>query len=126
VTLDRDDLDHLHYGNAPGPDDNTPVWLNLTGGSLRVVDGARRIKSGETVIYGIPVREILSIAEEMAAGKIYEPVIAAGTPDDRRIVMVEGWARVTAFALVESRQHLGAMLASEPRVRNWAFYLPPG
>lgn len=117
VTLDRDDLAHVHYGAMQ-------EWANFSGGTLLVRDGARRIVNGDTDFPGIPVAHMIAIADRMRTGAIYEPVIAVATPDGPRIVLVEGWARTTAFAMVEERQELGAICTTVPLpvIETWNWF----
>jgi hypothetical protein len=46
--------------------------------------------------------------------------------DDSRIVMVEGWARMTAFAMVDEQQEIRGLVASGPlpTVHKWWFFIP--
>lgn len=125
VIFDRSDLTHIHYGNAFH--DGVPVWWDFTGGTLLVMDGARRITDGDTSIPDdLPVADMIAVADQMRTGATYERIIAMATPDDPRVVMVEGWARMTAFAMVEEKQEIRGLVASGPlaTVQKWWFFIP--
>lgn len=120
VTFTRADLSHMYFGNET-------EWSKLTQQSLLVTDAAEHIVIGDydsssSLVEAINV--IKGIAQNMRED--VEPVIAMGTQDHSVIVMVDGWKRMTAFAMVETKQELRGFFASGPlsEVQSWHFYPP--
>jgi hypothetical protein len=74
-------------------------WLDLSGGSRRPRDAARRIRAGE--VAGITAGVTVEEHEPFLAST--SELIAVTTPDDSRLVLVEGHVRLTAYALFPER-----------------------
>jgi hypothetical protein len=76
---------------------NWDCWLEASGGTRRAADAARRIRAGE--IRGVTVEE----HEAFADASTQPELIAATTPALAPLVLVEGHARLTAYALFPER-----------------------
>ena len=73
---------------------NWDWWLELSGGTRRPRDAARRIRAGE--VAGVTAEE----HEPLARASATQPeLIAATTPAHSPLVLVEGHFRLTAYAL---------------------------
>ena len=91
-------------------------WLRLSGGSRRPRDAARRIRAGE--IEGVGVEE----HEALAASR--HPLIAIATRAGKPLVLVEGHARLTAYALFPERlpPEVEILLGLSDAVPGWCQY----
>ncbi len=108
VEFSEADLPNIFYGFHS-------EWSEFTRNTFRVADGASRIKSGDQDLHSsIPVDGIKDMVPLMRAGERLPPVIAIGTPDAVTIVMVEGWARVTAWAVADAKNGLNALFGAGP------------
>ena len=76
---------------------NWEWWLDASGGSRRATDAARRIRAGELAGVSADEHEAFADAAEQPE------LIAATTPDLAPLVLVEGHARLTAYALFPER-----------------------
>lgn len=113
VLLDEADLGGLLYIDYD-------YWVELSGGSRLVVDGARNARASAAP-FGIPSDGFLEAAEALRAGRRFpEPILVtagAGAP----VVVLEGHVRATAHALIGTP--IGdALLGISPRMTGWALY----
>ncbi len=76
---------------------NWDWWNVVSDGTRSAVVAAERIRRGE--IEGVTVDEHAEIAGTLAATNRPPELIAATKPDHARVVLVEGHARLTAYAL---------------------------
>ena len=76
---------------------NWDWWLEASGGTRLAADAARRIRAGE--IPGVTVAEHEAFADAAAQPEL----IAASTDALEPLVLVEGHARLTAYALFPER-----------------------
>ncbi len=74
-------------------------WNELSGGSRLPRDAAIRIRSGITV-FGMSTDPFLKMAEALQQGAQFPELILVGTKPDADLVVLEGHARLTAYALV--------------------------
>jgi hypothetical protein len=94
---------------------NWDWWLEASGGSRRPSDAARRIHAGE--IPGVTVAEHETFADAAAQPEL----IAATTEALEPLVLVEGHARLTAYALFPERlpDELEILLGVSPAMTSW-------
>jgi hypothetical protein len=92
------------YWAALGPDEvvdilyiNWDWWLTFSGGTRRPRDAARRIRAGE--VAGINAADLEHVAAALTVTPPPPELIAATTRAHARLVLVEGHARLTAYAL---------------------------
>ena len=113
VLLGEDDLAALRYIDYD-------YWVELSGGSRRVADGAPNAQAGAAP-FGVPSDGFLELASAIAAGaRVPEPILVTAGPDDP-VVVLEGHVRVTAYALAGIA--VGeALLGTSPAMRRWALY----
>jgi hypothetical protein len=74
-------------------------WNELSGGSRLPSDAAIRIRKGATV-FGMSTHHFLEMAEELRRGTQYPELILVGAEAHSLLVVLEGHARLTAYALV--------------------------
>lgn len=76
-------------------------WTELSGGSRLATDAAPRIRAGAAP-FGRPSEWLLRLAEEVAAGAAFPPLILVTTGSDDRAVVLEGHARLAGLVLARS------------------------
>ena len=111
VTITPGDYDALLYTNYP-------IWTKLSGGSRKVVDGAKNtgsIAADEEAISGIQ-----AVAEAVKNGQRYPELIAVEAADG--IVLVEGHIRATAYVLAALDLEFEVILGTSLWMHNWVFY----
>jgi len=94
---------------------NWDWWLMASDGTRRAPEAARRIRAGE--IEGVTVEEHERFADAAA-----EPELIAATTDALHpLVLVEGHARLTAYALFPERlpAQLEVLLGISPEMPGW-------
>jgi len=77
---------------------NDDDWIELSGGSRRAADAAARIR------HGIEACEVDNggfwyLADALAAGAVFPELILVGVDEQGPLVVLEGHARLTAYAL---------------------------
>jgi hypothetical protein len=97
---------------------NWDWWLELSGGTRRPRDAARRILGGE--IEGVSAGGNEPIAAALAIGGQPE-LIAVTTPAHTPVVLVEGHARLTAYALFPDHlpRELEILLGVSEQIADW-------
>jgi hypothetical protein len=78
-------------------------WNELSGGSRLAIDAAPRIRAG-VAPFGVPSGGLLVLAQEVAAGARFPPLILVTTGPRGALVVLEGHAQLSAFML--ARDHL--------------------
>lgn len=76
---------------------NWDWWLDLSGGTRRPLDAAERIRRKEGEAAAAEVHE--PIAARLRSNERQPELIAVAPPDRSRLVLLEGHARLTAYAL---------------------------
>jgi hypothetical protein len=76
---------------------NWDWWLTLSGDTRQPRDAARRIRAGK--VAGVSAADAEHVAAALAATPPPPELIVATTPAQARLVLVEGHARLTAYAL---------------------------
>ena len=94
---------------------NWDWWLMASDGTRRASEAARRIRAGE--IEGVTVEE----HEPFADAAVQPELIAATTDALHPLVLVEGHARLTAYALFPERlpDELEILLGISPEMPGW-------
>jgi hypothetical protein len=82
-------------------------WNELSGGSRLAADAAPRVRAGITP-FGVPSDGLLAMAEQVAAGARFPPLILVTTSPPGDLLVLEGHGRLTAYML--ARDHLPAEL----------------
>lgn len=97
-------------------------WAELSGGTRLAVDAARRIRAGVTP-FGVPNDRVLAMAQAVAGGARFPPLILVTAGLGRRgdLVMLEGHVRLTAFMLARDRlpPELEILVGSSPTMARW-------
>jgi hypothetical protein len=95
-------------------------WAELSGGTRLAIDAAPRIHAGMTP-FGVPNDRVLSMAQAVADGARFPPLILVTTGLGGDLVVLEGHVRLTAFML--ARDHLPpeleVLVGSSPGMTRW-------
>lgn len=112
VAIETEDADKLKYANYE-------TWVQLSGGSRFVVDGAKRV---EAIQVGENANEnIKAVADDLRAGKRYPELIAVES-EGGFLILVEGHTRATAYVLARIAEPIEVFVGSSPQIKLWAFY----
>jgi len=113
VGLGRDDFPLLRYCNEQG----APGFVQLTGGTRRVVDAAANFERITTDAH----KHVKPVVTALRAGQTYPPLIAveSGVGD---LIMVEGYTRATAHAVVGPTAPVEFFIGRCPDLSQWPFY----
>src|SRR5437763_10152173 len=89
-------------------------WVEVSAGTRRPLDAARRIRDG--LVPGVTAEE----HERVAGGTL----IVVTNPQRAKFVLVEGHARLTAFALAPQRvpDELEVLLGVSPAIEEWSLF----
>lgn len=77
-------------------------WVELSGGTRLAVDAAARIRAG-VAPFGVPNEGVLGMAQAVADGTRFPPLILLTTGTGGDLVVLEGHVRLTAFMLARDR-----------------------
>jgi hypothetical protein len=77
---------------------NDDYWTVLSGGSRLATDAAIRIRQGIEA-FGVGNGGFWFLADALAAGAVFPELILLGAEEDAPLVVLEGHARLTAYAL---------------------------
>jgi hypothetical protein len=113
VRLGPGDFGLLRYGNqscAPG-------FFQLSGGTRRVVDAATNFPHVETDASP----HVTGVVESLRAGKTYPPLIAVNSMAGD-LILVEGYTRTTAYAVVGAFGPVDFLIGTSPHIQDWQFY----
>jgi hypothetical protein len=98
---------------------NYPTWVDLSGGTRVVADGAKNIDS---VVAAENVNQnVKALVVELRKGKRYPELIGVKNDNDE-IVLVEGHSRATAYAVAKLVEPVQSFVGSSPNMKDWAFY----
>jgi hypothetical protein len=112
VAIEAEDADKLKYANYE-------TWVQLSGGSRLVVDGAKGV---DAILVGENANEnIKAVANDLRAGKRY-PALVAVESEGGFLILVEGHTRATAYVLARIAQPMDVFVGSSPQMKHWAFY----
>jgi hypothetical protein len=96
-------------------------WDELSGGTCLAVAAAARIRAGVTP-FGVPNDRVLVMAQAVADGARFPPLILVTTGLGREaVVVLEGHVRLTAFMLARDRlpPELEVLVGSSPPMACW-------
>lgn len=77
---------------------NDDYWIELSGGSRLARDAAARIRQGIEA-FGVGNGGFWYLADALAAGASFPELILVGADENAPLVLLEGHARLTAYAL---------------------------
>jgi hypothetical protein len=98
-------------------------WVELSGGTRLAVDAAPRIRAG-VAPFGVPSDWALGMAQAVADGARFPPLILVTTRSGGDLVVLEGHARLTAFMLARDRlpPELEVLVGSSPVMTRWGLW----
>ena len=100
-------------------------WTALSGGTRSPVEAARRIRAGIEV-YGVSNAAFLDLADRLRKGLRVPPLILVAAMDENpdALVVLEGHARITAYALTSDAipDPIDVLVGSSPAIARWDEY----
>lgn len=99
-------------------------WVELSGGTRLAVDAAPRIRAG-VAPFGVSSDWALGMARAVADGARFPPLILVTNGSSaRRVVVLEGHARLTAFMLAHDSlpPELEVLVGSSPGMAGWGLW----
>ena len=95
-------------------------WIELSGGSRLAIDAVPRIRAG-VAPFSHPTDWILSLAQKVAAGARFPPLILVTTGSLGAVVVLEGHTRLTAFLLARDclPPEVEVLVGSSARLSCW-------
>jgi len=95
-------------------------WNELSGGSRLAVDAAPRIRAG-VAPFGVPSDGLLGLAQEVAAGARFPPLILVTTGARGALVVLEGHVRLSALMLARDHlpRELEVLVGSSATMTRW-------
>jgi len=98
-------------------------WVELSGGTRLAVDAAPRIRAG-VAPFGVPSDWALGMAQEVAGGARFPPLILLTTGPGGDLVVLEGHARLTAFMLARDSlpPELEVLVGCSPTMTCWGLW----
>lgn len=97
-------------------------WIEISGGSRLVVDGAKNIDTNQILEDDYNINEaIKTVAQEFKKGIRYPELIVAKGEDDF-LVLIEGHTRATAYALANIKENIKIIVGTSSQMNNWIFY----
>jgi hypothetical protein len=98
-------------------------WVDLSGGSRLATDAAPRIRAG-VAPFGVRSDWALGMAQALADGARFPPLILVTTGRDPDMVLLEGHARLTAYLLRPDAlpPELDVLVGTSPEIDAWGLY----
>jgi len=95
-------------------------WVELSGGTCLAVDAAPRIRAG-VAPFGVSSHWALGMAQAVADGARFPPLILVTTGPSGGLVVLEGHVRLTAYMLCPDRlpPELEVLVGSSPGAAGW-------
>lgn len=95
-------------------------WVELSGGTRLAVDAAARIRAG-VAPFGVPNDGALGMAQAVADGARFPPLILLTTGTGGELVVLEGHVRLTAYMLARDwlPPELEVLVGSSPAMTRW-------
>jgi len=95
-------------------------WVELSGGTCLAVDAAPRIRAG-VAPFGVSSDWALGMAQAVADGARFPPLILVTTGPSGGLVVLEGHVRLTAYMLCPDRlpPELEVLVGSSPGAAGW-------
>ncbi|HSZ03421.1 MAG TPA: hypothetical protein VK788_28255 [Terriglobales bacterium] len=109
VALEKIDIPRLKYLNHRN-------WIEFSGGTRLVSDGAKNIRS--RILPNNTNPQILAIADDVRNGKTYPELIAVAE-EGQDIILVEGHMRATAYILAGWSGPIDCILGASPSMHKW-------
>jgi hypothetical protein len=111
VVLEKEDLRRLKYLNHPD-------WIELSGGTRLVSEGARNIDSKK--LPNNTIAHILEVADAVKKGGTHPELIAVvGEGEGADIILTEGHVRATAYALAGWPGQIVCILGTSCSACEW-------
>lgn len=116
AVLERDELAALRYIAYD-------YWIELSGGTRRVGDGAASIKRG-VMIFRVPNDGFWAVADAIRDGATFPEPILVGTDERSPLVILEGHVRLTAYLLRPAHlpPALPVIVGYSPQMGRWPLY----
>jgi hypothetical protein len=98
-------------------------WVELSGGTRLAVDAGPRIRAG-VAPFGVASDWALGMAQDVAGGARFPPMILVTTGPGGDLVVLEGHARLTAFILAREYlpQEMEVLVGSSSAVACWGLW----
>lgn len=98
-------------------------WTALSAGTRSPVEAAHRIRAGIEV-YGVSNAAFLTLADRLRAGMRVPPLILVTALDADALVVLEGHARITAWALAPETipDPIEVLIGTSPAIARWDEY----
>jgi hypothetical protein len=95
-------------------------WVELSGGTCLAIDAAPRIRAG-VAPFGVSSDWALGMAQAVADGALFPPLILVTTGPAGGLVVLEGHVRLTAYMLRPDRlpPELEVLVGSSPDAAGW-------
>lgn len=102
---------------------NYPDWIDLSGGSRKVLDAVEQICQGAEV-EGQLNRHFWEAAEAVQRGERLPEMIFVRSTVESELIVLEGHLRVSAYLLVPEYlpEKLTALVGTSAKIVNWRFY----
>ncbi len=97
---------------------NYSYWVELSGGSRRPADAARRIMAGVRA-FDVPNERFVKAARAITRGERFSPLIFVGERHEE-LVCLEGHLRLTAYALAGFPADVECLVGTAPTMGRWA------
>jgi len=113
IEFDIDDLQKIKYLNYFG-------WVNISGGTRVVADGAKRIAEGKSGVDKTPFRNLV---EAINRGESFqEPILVTGNGTD--FIVLEGNHRFTSFLMIGGGmpETITAIVGFSDEMNAWRYY----
>jgi hypothetical protein len=115
VTLHISDLEQLKYANFP-------AWVELSGGTRLVGDGAHNIGSKRVWNQDSFINDnVKAVAEALRQGAQFPEIVLVESGDGNAIIL-EGHTRAKASVFAALEQPVAALLGSHPSMPAWPWY----
>jgi hypothetical protein len=102
---------------------NYDYWVELSGPSRLAADAAPRVRDG-VAPFGVSSDWALGMAQAVADGARFPPLILVTTGPGGGLVVLEGHARLTAFMLARDRlpAELEVLVGTSPAMTSWGLW----
>jgi hypothetical protein len=95
---------------------NHPSWVALSGGTRKVVDGAKNV--GAVANENSP--NVIAVAEAARQGTTFPDLVAVQKGE--MLVLMEGHTRATAYVLSQYQAPIRVLVGSSAGMSKWYFY----
>jgi hypothetical protein len=115
IEFDNDEVGELWFANWP-------TWVELSGGTRRIADGAANVDSVEVAENGISINEgVRAVADRLRSGESFAELIVVAQSLRGPFVTLEGHTRATAYSMVghDIAPKVRAIAAVAPQMDEW-------